>query len=76
MYRKYKNPDDLLEYRYYEKEVRKCVKRSRNSHYKDSLSTAKGDKKQTFKLLNDMLGKNKDPVLPDSSSDAQLCKEF
>ena len=76
MYRKFKKHSDLMEYRYYEKQVQKCVKKSRNSHYKDNLAAANGDKKKKFKLLNDMLGKRKSVILPDNSSDAVLSEDF
>ena len=37
---------------------------------------SKGDKKQTFKLLNNMIGKTKKHVIPDNNSEINLCKEF
>ena len=58
-------------------DVRKCAKSARNEHYSDDLSKAKGDKKQSFKVLNRMLGKsNTSDSLPDHTSEVDLCNEF
>ena len=76
LYRKYKKPADYKNYKHYEKEVHKCVKSSRNGFYCDQFHKAKGNKKRTFKLLNKVLGKSNQTVLPDCESEDLLCYEF
>ena len=76
-YRKYKNPYDQQMYKGLVNDVRKCVKTSRNEHYSNDLSKSKGDKKETFQILNKMLGKNGNRTyLPDHTSDINLCNDF
>ena len=76
LYRKHRQVSDYNKFKYYEREVHKAVHSSRNEFYGGELTKAKGDKKQTFKLLNRVLGTDKVKVLPDSSSDIELCNEF
>lgn len=76
-YRKYKDSNDLNMYKKLVNDVRECVKSSRNDHFRTDFSKSKGDRKQTFKVLNKMLGKTgSSDVLPDHNSEVELCNEF
>ena len=76
-YRKYKNSSDLAQYNMLVKDVQHSVRNARNAFYGNQLSTSKGIKRKTFKLLDTMLGKsnNKNP-LPDFTSEKDLCNNF
>ena len=77
LYRKYKNPSDLASYNKLVNDVKQSVKRSRNTYYSDNLFKNKGNKRQTFQLFNNMLGKRKtNNTLPDFTSEKDLCTEF
>ena len=75
-YRKLKNPDDLQKYNQLVAEVRKAVTCSRNQYYCNGLSKHENNKKQKFKILNSILGKQKKVILPDTASDKDLCDDF
>lgn len=75
-YRKYRNPADLVMYQKYVNEVRNSVKVARNDFYGSKLEKSKGNKKKSFALLNRMLGKKTDQVLPDHVSEEDLCNDF
>ena len=75
-YRKYRNPADLAMFQKYVNEVRKSVKAARNDFYGCKLEKSKGNKKQEFAVLNRMLGKKTNQVLPDHVSEEDLCNDF
>ena len=75
-YRKLKSSDDLEKYKKLVADVGKAVESARNQYYYNDLSKNQNNQKKKFKILNSMLGKRKDAVLPDSSSDLDLCNEF
>ena len=58
------------------KDVEQCVRKSRNDLYRNGLSKSKGNKRETFKLLNNMLGKRDRNTLPDFTSEKELCNDF
>ena len=76
LYRKFKNPSDLLKYKQLVVEVRKSVVSARNSYYGDNLEKHKGNTKQKFKVLKSLVGKTKNDMLPDTNSDQDLCNDF
>ena len=54
----------------------KVVKKTRNEFYQEKLNTAKGDSKGTWKVINHLLNKNKEKLLPDYCSKLQLADDF
>ena len=75
-YRKFKHPTDLMMYRKALNNVHKYVKQARNDWCRNKLSESEGNNKQTFKVLNDILGKKTKQALPDHLSEENLCNEF
>ena len=75
-YRKYKNHADLEKFNKLKKDVEKCVRMSRNAFFRNGLSKSKGDKRESFKILNDMLGERKSNPLPDFTCEEELCNDF
>ena len=75
-FRKYKSSSDLANYKKLKKDVEQCVRKSRNDRYRNGLSKSKGNKRETFKLLNNMLGKRDRNTLPDFTSEKELCNDF
>ena len=54
-YRKYGTDEDAAHFTSLTKDVKKLVKNTRNSYYKNELSQCKGNKKDTFKVFNKLL---------------------
>ena len=75
-FRRHKAHADLEMFHKLQKDVEKSVRASRNLFYKNGLSKNKGDKRETFKLLNDMLGERKSNPLPDFTCEKELCDDF
>ena len=74
--RKYKNPEDKDSYSKLIKDFRKKVKMKRSNFYQSKLESFKGNKKQTFKIFNSLLGNNTTQVLPNCESNETLCHDF
>ena len=76
MYRKYGGNYWKKQYDTLVKEVSNLVKTTRNDFYINGLESCAGNKKDTFKLFDKLLGKNKEMQLPAHDNEADLCNEF
>ena len=76
MYRKHGGDYWKTQYDTLVKEVSHLVKTTRNNFYIKGLEACAGNKKDTFKLFDKLLGKNKEMLLPAHDDEAELCNEF
>ena len=75
-YRKYKTDEDAALFKSLEKDVKKLVNDTRNSYYSNELSRCKGNKRDTFKVFNKLLGYDYEKKLPAHTNEIELCNEF
>ena len=75
-YRKYGMAEDKAEYSKLQQGVAKLVKSTRNAFFEEKLSSFKGNKKETFKVFNEILGHEMEQQLPSFESEVQLCHDF
>ena len=75
-YRKYGTEEDAALFTSLTKDVKKLVKNTRNSYYKNELSQCKGNKKETFKVFNKLLYNENETKLPAYNDETELCKDF
>ena len=75
-YRKNKNLSDKILYQSLVKEVKTLVRGTRNDYYRKELALCKGNKKNTFKLLNGLIGNSSEHPLPAHEDETELCNDF
>ena len=75
-YRKYGSIHDKTQFTKLKHDVEKLVKSTRNKYYKGKLSDFKGNKKETFKVFNELLGNDTKSPLPCHENESQLCNDF
>ena len=75
-YRKYKTEDDESQFKSLVNGVRKLVNKTRNGFYQNKLALCKGNKKDTFKVLDKLLGNNAEHQLPAYDNKTELCNDF
>ena len=75
-FRKYRNINDEAQYHSLVKGVRKLVNNTRNEFYQSELASCKGNKKDTFKVFNKLLGNDKEHKLPTYENEMDLCNDF
>jgi hypothetical protein len=56
--------------------VSKLIEHAKIDYYSSLINEKAGDQKQLFSVVNDLLHKNKKPVLPQSKSDQALAEQF
>ena len=56
--------------------VSKLIEQAKIDYYSSQINEKAGDQKQLFNVINDLLQKNKKPVLPQSESDQALAEQF
>ena len=56
--------------------VKHMIEEAKTSYYSASVDMCDGDQKSLYSVVNNLLHKNKEPVLPSSSSDLILANEF
>ena len=76
MYRKYGGQVLKTQYDSLVKEVQNLVKNTRNDFYINELASCSGNNKDTFKVFDKLLGKNKEKHLPSYDNEMDLCNEF
>ena len=76
MYRKYGGDYWKAQYDTLVKEVSHLVKSTRNTFYTEGFESCAGNKKDTFRLFDKLLGNNKEMLLPTHDNETNLCNEF
>ena len=54
----------------------KVMKRSRNKFYQEKLYDAKGDSRQTYKIINQLLNRAETKIVPEHTDQNDLAQEF
>eukprot|EP00116_Pleurobrachia_bachei_P002190 sb/3462452/ len=59
------------------KAATKFIVQTRNNHYREQLNQAGSDTKQTYRIMNGLLGHERNPsVLPEHDDPTELCERF
>lgn len=75
-WRKYKRSEDEAVYKSLVAETKKAVRNSRNKHYHNKFERCHGNKKETYKVIDKLIGNDKTNHLPAYENPTDLCNEF
>ena len=75
-YRKYGKPSDKHQYSKLHREVCRLVNKEMNNFYEGKLETFKGNKRETYKVFKELLGKESEQHLPTHDDELKLCQDF
>ena len=75
-YRRFSDPSDKSHALKLHQDITKLVYKNMNEFYYDKLSKFKGNKRETFKIFNNILGNKQEKSLPCHLNEKQLCNNF
>ena len=76
VWRKKKDPEELIKFKAIKKEYRHLIHSNKISHFNKSIKEATGNPKQLFAITMGLMGKTKTNQLPITNDDKALANEF
>ena len=76
MFRKIKSDENKLQLKIARKNLARIVREARAQFFKDKFREVKHDAKKTFKIVNQLLNKNQDKILPSYTNEKSLADKF